>query len=97
MFLLSVVVVIYMHTYNTSLINFTDLQIINGPRGTTLFVCINDKVDINCGFQGANPTEVEVIWYIARQNSRVMTVPANDILTPTNGLQCMGIRCVQWK
>lgn len=88
MFLLSVVVVICMHTYNTSLTNFTDLQIIHGPRGTTtLLVCINDKADINCGFQGANPTDVEVIWYITRQNSHVMTVPANDILTPTNGLQ----------
>ena len=52
-----------------------------------MLVCINDKADINCGFQGANPTDVEVIWYIARQNSHVMTVPANDILTPTNGLQ----------
>ena len=55
---------------------------------TTSFVCINDEADINCGFQGANPTDVEVIWYIGRQNSHsVMTVPANDILTPTNGLQ----------
>ena len=54
---------------------------------TSSSVCINDKADINCGFQGANPTDVEVIWYIARQNSRVMTVPTNDILTPTNGLQ----------
>ena len=65
---------------------YIDLQIINGPR-STMFVCINDKADVNCGFQGASPTDVEVIWYIARQNSRVMTVPANDILTPTNGLQ----------
>ena len=54
----------------------------------TSSVCINDKADINCGFQGANPTDVEVIWYIGRQNSHsVMTVPANNILTPTNGLQ----------
>ena len=48
---------------------------------------MNSKVDIPCGFQGADPNSVEVTWYIARQNSRVMTVPANDIITPTNGLQ----------
>ena len=48
---------------------------------------MNSKADIPCGFQGADPNSVEIIWYIARQNSRVMTVPANDIITPTNGLQ----------
>ena len=54
---------------------------------TTASVCANDKADINCGFQGANPTDVEVIWYITRQNSHTMTVPANDILSPIHGLQ----------
>ena len=48
---------------------------------------MNSQVDMPCGFQGADPTSVEVLWLIAKQNSRVMTVPANDIITPTNGLQ----------
>ena len=50
-------------------------------------MCINGKADINCGFQGANPNDVEVIWYITRRNSHEMAVPGNSIITPTNGLQ----------
>ena len=62
------------------------MQIIVGPSVTSS-VCSNDKAEINCGFQGANPTDVVVIWYITRQNSHPMIVPANNILTATNGLQ----------
>ena len=61
------------------------MQIINGPQSTS--ACMNGHVDMPCGFQGADPTSVEVLWLIAKQNSRVMTVPANDIIAPTNGLQ----------
>ena len=63
-----------------------DLQIINGPSAISS-VCIGRKTEINCGFQGVNPNDVEVIWYITRENSHVMMVRGSDITTPTNGLQ----------
>ena len=66
--------------------NNIDLQIINGPRATSS-VCVNDKADIYCGFQGADPHDVEVLWHITLRNSHVMVVSGNDISTPTNGLQ----------
>ena len=50
-------------------------------------MCLNSKADIPCGFQGANPNSVNVTWYIDKQNSQVMIVPANTITSPTNGLQ----------
>ena len=66
--------------------NSAELQITNGPSATSS-VCINGKAEIHCGFQGANPNDVEVIWYITRENGHVMMVPGSDITTPTNGLQ----------
>ena len=66
--------------------NSVDLEITNGPSATSS-VCINGKAEIHCGFQGANPNDVEVIWYITRKNSQVMMVPGSDITTHTNGLQ----------
>ena len=72
--------------YFTFFHNSIDLQIINGPSATSS-VCIGGIAEINCGFQGANPNDVEVIWYITRENSHVMMVHGSDITTATNGLQ----------
>ena len=66
--------------------NSVDLQITNGPSATSS-VCISGRAEINCGFQGANPNDVEVIWYVTRKNSQVMMVRGSDITTHTNGLQ----------
>ena len=49
--------------------------------------CVNNKVNISCGFGGVNPAIIKVIWYVARRNSDVMIVHGEDLLNGTNGLQ----------
>ena len=49
--------------------------------------CIHSFIEIYCGFQSNNISEVHITWTIFKKNGDVLSVNGDDILTPANGLQ----------